>query len=331
MFNKLNAKLLFGIFAILLILVAVAVLRNKSQSAASRNRTFKSELTDFDSSAVDKLVLYPKSNTKAIELSKKDGSWYVNIEDVKYNADPGAIKGMLASLVDLRATRIAANDKSQWEKYEVTDSTATRVEVYSGKKVVSDIYIGKFSYQQPRNQNPNPYMQQQGKMTSYVRLGNKKDVYAVDGFLSMTFNRQPNDFRNKSIVKSNKAQWTRLNFSGPMQMFNLTKQGTSWMIEGLETDSTITAKYMSALANLYSSDFIESAQLRSDKPTYTVTIEGENIAVPIKVFAFEADTTNKYAISSSTNEGSFFSGNKSGLFEKVFPGKESFFNTEAEQ
>lgn len=329
MFNKLNTKVLIGIFAVLLLFTLLAILRNKSQSTASRDRTFKSELTDFDSSAVNKLIIYPKNKSESIELSKVDNNWLVSIGETKYNADPNAVKGMLGNLVDLRATRIAANNKSQWAKYEVTDSAATRVKAYAGKKVVSDIYIGKFSYQQPKN--PNPYMQQQGKMTSYVRLEKDKEVYAVDGFLSMTFNRQPNDFRNRVLVKSLKDQWTKLNFTGPSEIFNLIKQGTSWMIDGLETDSATTVKFLNSLAGLYSSDFVEASVLVSEKPSYTLTIEGENMTAPIKVYAYKADTSNQYAISSSMNKGSYFSGGKSGLFEKTFPTKESFFVSKTDE
>jgi hypothetical protein len=329
MFNKLNTKVLIGIFAILLLFALIAILRNKSQSAASRNRTFKSELTNFDSSAVDKLIIFPKNGVESIELSKTDDNWFVKIDDAKYNADPRTVKGMLSNLIDLRATRIAANNKSQWGKYEVTDSAATRVQAYAGRKVLADVYIGKFSYQQPKN--PNPYMQQQGKMTSYVRMENSKEVYAVDGFLSMTFNRQSSDFRNRVLVRSSKDQWTKLNFSGPQEIYNLTKQGTRWMIDGLETDSTTTVKFLNSLAGLYSSDFVEPSVLVSDKPSYTLTIEGENMVAPIKVYAFEADTSNKFAISSSLNQGSYFSGGKAGLFAKAFPTKESFFTSETEE
>jgi hypothetical protein len=330
MFNKLNTKVLIGIFAALLLIALFTILRNKSHSAASRNRTFKSELTNFDSAAVNKLIISPKNNEESIELSKDGDNWFVNIEDAKYNADPGTVKGMLSNLKGLRATRIAANNKSQWEKYEVTDSAATHVQAYAGKKLLADVFIGKFSYQQPKN--PNPYMQQQqGKMTSYVRLGKGKEVYAVDGFLSMTFNRQSSDFRNRSLIKSSKDQWTRLSFSGPQEIYNLTKQGTRWMIDGLETDSATTVNFLNSLAGLYSSDFVEPSVLISDKPSYTLTIEGENMAAPIKVFAFEADTSNKFAISSSLNQGSYFSGGKADLFEKAFPAKVSFFETETEE
>ncbi len=328
MFSKLNTKVLIGVFAVLLLIALFAMLRNNSQSAVSRNRTFESELTDFDSTAVSKIILYPKNYAVSIELSKTDKKWFVKNEGSEYNADPGAIKSMLGSLIEMRATRIAANDKSQWEKYEVTDSLATRVQVYSGKKVVADVYIGKFSYQQPKNQNP--YMQQQGKMTSYVRMENGKEVYAVNGFLAMTFNRQPNDFRNRSLINSSKDQWTRLSFTGPQEIFNLTKQGTSWMIDGLETDSTTTAKFLNSLNRLNSSDFIEPSTLVSDNPVYTLTIEGENIPAPIKIYAHEADTSNKFAISSSLNQGTYFSGGKSDLFDKVFPVKESFFENKQE-
>ena len=326
MFNKINTKILVGIFAVLLVFALLAILRNKSQSAASRNRTFKSELTDFDSANVNRIDIFPKNNPEPVNLEKSENNWLVKIGNEAYNADPATVKGMLGTLFDLRATRIAANNKSMWGKFEVTDSAASRVQLFAGKKMVAEVYIGKFSYQQPKN--PNPYMQQQGKMTTYVRMGGDKNVYAVEGFLSMSFNRQPNDFRNRNLIKSSNNQWTRLNFAGPAESYNLTKVGTRWLIDGLETDSATTVKYLNSLARLYSSDFTESSLVKSDVPVYTLTIEGENMASPIKVYAFDADTANLYAVSSSLNKGSYFSGKKSGLFEKIFLPKDHFFAKE---
>jgi hypothetical protein len=146
----------------------------------------------------------------------------------------------------------------------------------------------------------------------------------------MTFSRQPNDFRDRTIVKSLKDQWNKLTISGPQIVYTLSKQGMGWMIDGLATDSITTENYLSSLSRLYSPDFVEPSVLQSDNPSFTISIEGENMQAPIKVFAYKADTTNGFAISSSMNPGTYFSGNKSGLFDKTFPEKERFFPKEPE-
>ena len=324
MFSKMKTKWLVGIFSILLVLSVIALISSNSKSTISRNRTFKSELTDFDTTKVTQIYIYPKMKKEAIILSKSGEDWKVAVGDKKYNADPNSIRGMISTLLNLRATRLAANDKSQWAQYEVTDSAASRVQLIEGKKTVVDLYLGKFSYQQPKNMNPYNY-QQQGKMTSYVRLAGDKEVYAVEGLIAMSFNRQAGDFRNRTIIRSNKESWNRLAFTGPDKTFNLVKQGDKWIIDGMMADSATVVKYLSSLAWLSNSNFVEESVMSSDKPLYTLSIEGENLPSPIRVSAFPADTTNKYAIGSSLNEGAFFSGSSNGLFEKIFVGSDYFF------
>ncbi|MBA7619086.1 hypothetical protein ES703_26418 [subsurface metagenome] len=326
MFSRMNIKWLAGIFLTLLLLAVIVVIKNNSQSAINRNRSFNSQLTDFDTSKVTRLIIYPKSGNDLVELKKESEHWKIVVDGKDYNADHSAIKGMMTSLISLTATRIAAKDKDQWDTYEVSDSAATRVHVIADKKTVADVYLGKFSYQQPKN--PNPYMQQQGKMTSYVRIAGDNNVYAVDGIIAMSFSRQTNDFRNRTLIRSNKEDWNRLTFHGPVEAFNLFKQGENWMIDGLVADSASVARYLSSLAWLSSSDFIDQSDKLGSDPSYTLSIEGENMVAPVKVFAFGTDTSNKYAIVSSLNKDTYFSGSKSGLFDKIFVGKDHFFPTE---
>ena len=325
MFNKINMKWLIGSFIVLMLFSVLVLLFNQSKSTVSKNRTFKSELTDFDTASVTRITIIPKTGGEPIDLTNSTGVWNVRINDMEYNADPSAIKGMLANLKSLRATRIAANSKDQWAKYDVTDSAATHVVINEGKKVVLDIYLGKFSYQQPKNVNP--YMQQQGTMTSYVRIAGDKHVYATDGMIAMSFNRQPNDFRNRILIRSDKEKWNRLAFTTPNSSFDLTKQGNNWMIDGLAADSASVVSYLSFLARLSSSAFVEESVRTSEDPLYTLSIEGENMFEPIIIQAFPADTVNIYAISSSMNKGTYFSGSKNGLFDKIFIEKNSLLGS----
>ena len=326
MFSKINSKWLAGIFGVLLVFAVAITLINKSDSTSSKNRTFKSELAVFDSSEVNRITIHPRFEGNPVELVKKGDRWKVMIDNKEYNADKMTVKGMLTSLLDMRATRIATKNRDQWEKYEVTDSLATRIIVSTAKKAVADIYLGKFSYQQPKNNDPySMYGQQRGTMTSYVRPKKEKEVYAVDGMISMSFNRRANDFRDRNLIRSDVAKWNRVSVTSPEGIYALDRQGDHWMIDGFMTDSTTTAKYLTTLSRLSSGDFLDESAKRSDLPVNELTIEGENMNAPIKIRAFAADTTDGYVMTSSLNEGSYFSGKKAGLFEKVFKPKEFFF------
>lgn len=327
MFNKINTKRLAGIFGILLLISVFVIIRDKSGSTASKNRSFKAELVEFDSAKVTQISIQPKFEGAAITLIKKEDSWKVLIDEKEYSADQNTVGGMLSNLLALRATRMAANNKEQWAKYEVIDSLATRVTISTGRKTVTDIYLGKFSYKQAQNQNPyaNSGRQPQGTMTSYVRLEGDKQVFAVDGMVAISFNRQANDFRDRTLIRSDINDWNLISVNSPEESYTISKHGNNWMIDGLVADSTLLSDYLKSMAYLNSPDFIEESDKLSDEAVYELSIEGENISAPIRLKAFPADTTNAYAISSSMNEGSWFSGKKSGLIEKIIKPKNHFF------
>ena len=75
-----------------------------------------------------------------------------------------------------------------WSAFnEILDALELKSPLVEGS-ILGDIYIGSFSYNQTTR-----------KPKTYVRLNKEKDVFAVEGYLSMTFNRDLNGLRNKSI------------------------------------------------------------------------------------------------------------------------------------
>ena len=320
MFSKLNIKWLAIIFTVLLLLVVIVKIRESSKTAHNRNRNFTSQLTDFDSARVGSILISPKSNGKQIHLFKDVSGWKVESDGKKYNADLNAVQNMIGQMKELTAVSIAANDKDKWKDFQLTDSAATNVKFMDGTKTLMDIYLGKFSYKQPDNYNP--YMRQQGTMTSYVRVSGDNKVYAVNGFLAMSFNRQANDFRDRKLISGDKAAWKQLSFKEGDQSFDLINQDGKWTIGGLPADSAATAKYLNSIQRISSSDFTDESVLQSNEPDYSLEISSGNKEGAVQINAFKADTANGYVLSSSLNEGTYFSGKKSKLMDKIFITKE---------
>lgn len=324
MFRKLDPKWLLAIFIGLLIIVVAVTLFDK-KATINRDHTFNSSITSIDTAKVSAITIFSKAKKEPIELTKSDNKWQIKIGNKQFGADENYLKNMVMTLGTLEATRVVAKGKEMWAEYEVTDSAATHVIVKESKKVTADIYIGKFTYKQPANANP--YMQQRGTLTSYVRLAGEKEVYAVDGVLSMAFNRDPNDFRDHTIIKVEKDRLTKLTFVRPEGPFYLMKKDNQWMIDGIPADSVKVAEYLNSISLLSSSNYIDESLISSTNIDYQLTIEGENIPQPIYIKANKADTANIYAIISSLNTGNFFSGKESGLTDKIFVEKSRFLAT----
>lgn len=317
MFKKMN------IWTLLIVAIIFAVLYFISEYSDDSERNFKSNIVAIDTSLVTSLVINNPKGTE-LTLNKEANKWFVSSENKKYSSDNRMVKNLLSQFSNITAERVAATQKKNWSKYEVENSTGIEVTAFAGNKILCDLIIGKFSYIQPDEaQNPNldSRRQPQGTMISYVRLADENEVYAVVGYLTMMFNTDLKGLRNKQLTNINKNDISKVTFNYPDDNFILAKNNKSWTINGSTADSAETVKYISKLARLSSSNFVESNE--SKTPNYSIQIEGNNFAA-IQLFAYETDTASKFIITSSVNIDSYFSGAKSDLFEKTFVRKSSF-------
>lgn len=324
MFNKVSVKNLTIVFIVLLALVAF----DSMIGTDKLDRSFSSELTSFDSASVTQIIVHPKGGDKSFSFEKQNNRWLIVNENGKHNADHSQINSMITSLYGLKAKRLAAKSKDKWTKYELDDSLSIRVELKGAEGMLADIYVGKFSYTQPpRQAQQNPYMQQrqQGIMTSYVRIGNEEDVYAVDGFLSMTFGRRPEDFRDSRLLHTEKDSIARISFDLAGNTYQLVKNDSIWMVNGLLADSASVADYLSGISYLRSTDYLASDAQAQSKASHTVILEHKNGSQIAKVDAFYKDSTS-VSVTSTLNPGTLFDGAKSGVFEKLYKNESYFRN-----
>jgi hypothetical protein len=312
MFKRFTSRILIIILIVLLAVYFVVT------QLSSRDRTFKDKILSFDSKNVTEILISdPKAKTEVkLELDGKE--WKVLANGKTYNGDTNVVKNILKQLGDLQTKRFAGKGEDAWIKFQVTDTNAIKVTLMGKSDRVAELYIGRFSYSQPKGQEKQAMQQQQpkGEMNTYVRAAEDKEVYAVDGFMRMNFNRDFNSYRNKMLVNVKPNDITRIVYTYPDRKMTLEKQGTKWMVNGMPADSVKMTRYLSTMARLSSANFVD-IDLSAAQPAYLVNIEGTNFS-PVQVKAFPvADTNINFAISSSVNEGAFFNGKKSDFFKKI--------------
>lgn len=315
MFKKFSSGILIIILAVLLIAYLIV------RFAGSSDRTFRDKVISFDASVVDEMIIKdPKSNTEPVDLIKQGDKWMVKTGGREYTADTNMIKSMLKIVSDLPTKRYAGKGSDAWVKYEVTDSAATRVTLKSSGKMIAELLVGKFSYNIPKEQQQQVQMQgrqPRGEMTSYVRLPDEKDVYAVDGYLKMTFSGKADSYRFKSLVSLNPSDITRITVNEPGVKKVYENPDGQWLLNGTPADSAATVKFRSTIARVSGSKFTDQDVMQS-MASHSLLIEGNNFS-PVELKAFPvADTNINYVITSSANPGSYFSGKDGGLFRRIW-------------
>lgn len=306
MFQTINNKILGIIFGVLLLAGLFLFLFDGGKN----ERTFREVLVDIDTSKVTEILIYPKSqNHKEVKLYKENDEWRVTLPfggNAKVLND--RISNLFAQLIAIKPKRLAARDESKWNELQV-DSTGSRVKVFEGSKQTLDLVVGRFSFQQPRTMN------------TFVRLYNDKDVYEVDGFLDMMFNQGANIFRDGTVIKSDFKNWQQLQFIYPVDSsFQLVNSNNGWVMNGIATDSMKTANYLTRLANLSNSNFVDDVKIDPTiSPTFSLNIITKDLQF-IEIKGFKDSTS--FLIHSSQNPEAWFDG--SSLSSTIFTGKSSF-------
>jgi len=313
MFKKFSSRILMIILAVLMIIYLIV------RYSGSEERTFRDKVLSFDAATITEIQINdPKSKEGVVDLRISGDKWIVNNGSQDYTADSNVVKNILKQLSDLPTKRYAGKGHDAWVKYEVTDSTASLVTLKASGKTVAEIYIGKFSYNMPKEQQQQVQSrQQQGDMTTYVRLADEKDVYSVDGFLKMNLNENVNSYRFRTLSSVNPADINRIIIDESGNMSVLENLDGRWLFNGAPTDSVKVVRYRSTLARLSSGKFVDQAVLPS-YPSHSLKIEGNNFT-PVQIQAYPvADTNVAYIITSSANPESFFNGKDGGLFKKIW-------------
>ena len=307
--NKNNRNLLI-VFAVLLVAVGANELIKRSKG----ERTFRKDIIDYQANDIKKISIFPKNaGNLNVDVFLEDTVWKLKVDGKMFAADQEMIKGIVDELATMTPERLVANKKELWKDYDITDSLGIKVIIYGHNNDKTEITLGRFSYNQSTR-----------KPSTYVRVNNEKEVYAAEGYLSMTFNREINSLRDKNIFRGNQNDLTQISFNYPADSsFTLTKQDNKWLLNGAPVDSTRMAGYLTTVCYLTGSDF------RDDFIPASVTVEPLKILLtgnnmnPITLKAFR-DATGT-VLNSSENPTSYFSGDKGDIFKRVFQGKNYFF------
>ena len=299
MYRKLNIKILAIIFSILMIVVVLIEMADFRKGG----RTFREELVDVSPDEVTSLEISPKvEGNKVIKLLIENDSWCVESGDKRYRADPSLPSAMINELNSMKPESVVATGDERRVQYEVTDSLGTRVKLFSGNNLLADLIIGKFSFSQPQ------------KMTSYIRLEGDKVIYGVDGMLGMSFNRNVDSFRDRTVIKSNSSDWSRLVYKYPADSsFTLEKAAEGWTVNGQPADSASVAEYFHAIRNLSDSRFAENKTGMSG--THSLLIEGNNDMEKVEINGYYQEV-GVFMDESSQNRGTTFESKE--LAEKIF-------------
>lgn len=284
--KKLNNNILIGA---LVVLIGVFALSRWLRSP-SLESNLRKQLLSLDTTNINEVRIKP-ANYKPLEvvLKKEGNRWRVYNGQQQAETEIGTVKSMLGVLKDLKVQRLASRKKDKWDTYQVGEG-ATQVSILQDGKT-TNIHFGKSSYSQ-------------GGAYTYVRLSKEDEVYSVEGFIDSHFNRTYNDWRNKTLLKLNQADISKITFNYPADSsFVLEKRDSVWFAGNVKAADAKVNSYVSQLSFKILNDFADGFS-SSEKPTATLQIESKN-GVLATVQGWK--NGELWILTSSTQSGVYFS------------------------
>jgi hypothetical protein len=308
---------------ILLVLAGVLVLLQLNNR--KKESTLKSDLVDIDTAKVTAIYLYPQAEKgKELAIVRSDKGWRIKEDDREAPVEASTVRNLLSSTLRIKPKQLAAVGEEKWEEYHVNDSLATRVKIVEGNKTTLDLYVGKFTVERPSGNNPYQSYGRGVSGKSYVRAAGEKEVYAVEGFLPMTYNQGFDAWRDQLFVKMNRDDLQKVTYTYPADsgfVLHNDTTGWGWKLDNGPVDSAAVARYLGVLSYRRYSKFADGYTPPS-QADYQLLVEGKNMK-PVVIKAYKDD---KYhiVIHSSQNPESYFADSDSTIFKQFFVSRNNF-------
>jgi hypothetical protein len=315
MSNRFNNKTLLLIFAGLAVLFILTRLTRTGQG----EKSMITELAVIDTSRISEISLYPVIETgQELRFTREGNLWRIGRGNNSAPANSQAVQSVLAEIRALEAQQLVSRDPNQWDEYQVTDSSGTRIVITEGSRVALDMIVGRFQYQPPPQGSYNTYGQNQVSGKTYVRLSGEDEVYAVDGFFALSVNQGFDRWRDNTLTRLNKNSLTRIHFDYPADSgYIAQKSASGWLVAGLPADSATMERYLNRISRTSFSQFADGFQ-PDGSPDFQLTLEGDQMgSVVVRAYA-QADSS--IILQSSMNPETWFRTGDSDRIREIFPG-----------
>jgi hypothetical protein len=260
---------------------------------------------------IDKIVIgQPPGDAGAAQevvlVKEKDDKWKME-KPVAFPANDTNVKSTLENLGKLEVTEEITPKKESWGKYGVGDDKALHAQFYQGKDLALEAYFGESG--------------SRGQMT---RFAGKDGVYAVSGYSSWLYKREPKDWRHRVVFEFDDSKAKTADITNEHGKFSFVREGEKWSgkfqpakggalgpIERFEESKV--KDFLRAYKSLNADNFGDGKALTDvglDKPVATVNIVLEDgarrqLSIGSKStgdnrWAKKADSDQIYSISSWT-------------------------------
>lgn len=242
-----------------LVLLAIAAYVALQQPGESSSEGLPGEtLITYDSAAVDRLTIRTAAAT--VDLQKEAGRWMVT-SPYRYAADENLVLQAISKGNALHTKGVVSANPQKQPLFQV-DSTGTLVTVFEKGVEKAAFRVGK----------PGPAYNE-----TYIRKEGLDEVHLGDGLFTYYFNRQPREWRDRTIQKIDRLTLREVVMRYGDTTTVLAMRDSVWRIDTTRAADGAVQSYLSALSTLQADDFVDSTVTAMPPLSYTISVNGVDL------------------------------------------------------
>lgn len=265
---------------VLVVLAGVTFLVLQQQGETSSTGMTGELLVQYDSAAVDRITVQTRDGL--VELQKEAGKWVLT-SPLRYPADEGLVAQALGKGKQIELKGIVSSNPQKQQLFEV-DSSGTLVRVYEKGAERAAFRVGKAgpSYTE-----------------TYVRKEGSLDVHLADGMFGYFFTRQPKEWRDRTILKTDQASIRSVTLQFGDTTVALSLRDSLWRVDTALAADAAVRTFLGSVTNLQADGFVDEPPPALPPLVCTISLAGTDLRF---FFAKESD---KYYVLSSTSSQIF--------------------------
>ena len=284
--NKRLATILAGLVGLYILIIAF--------HAARRESNIQTVTFHVDTTGATEIDLYPHiDGRREIKLVRHSGQWRLKSGTIDVAPIVGSAENLLNTLVNIAVQRLVSRRKDEWDKYQVGDTSGTRIVVYKGTHPIADYYIGN---------GPSGEGGFYGSGLSFIRQNGHNEVYAIDGYWHGMVDKLPADWRDKTVLRLNSADVSGISFQGNPG-FVLSKRDSSWWLAQSRVRTDSVNRYLTRLQSYNLNQFADNFN-SPGSPDRSIIFNGASS--PLATVKAWKQSGGSWVVNSSQNGDSYF-------------------------
>ncbi len=266
---------LLSVFAALLF-AAYYIMQKPGEK--NKDLSKRKQLAKIDSAAISRIEF--ENFQGKITLEKHTGEWFVSFP-IRYPAAVSKVENALKHISESKIKNILSDNPDKQNAFNLDDSSAIKLKVWQGSRIVMDILIGK-----PVGAG----------LDSYVREPGSNEVKLIKGALAGVFSAPLSDWRDKTIFKIAKDAIRSIAYSGEGNNFVLEQHAGNWLLNNKEVNKEALDALLKYLAD-YKTDLFEDNPPAELPPLWRSLIINETC-----LYFYEAGKDKWYVKSSKSDQ-----------------------------